>query len=416
MAFHKPRILLYSHDTYGLGHLRRSLAIAHQFAADIKGVSQLLVTGSMVAGAFALPPGLDMVKLPALTKRSNGDYTPRALPMGLRDVITWRQQMILQAAVHFRPDMLLVDKSPAGVQGELLPVLRYFKTRSPETVIVLGMRDIEDSPDKTRAEWAAQGVPQLLEAVYDVILLYGQREFFDPIAAYRLPPKAASKFVETGYLGRTQITRDPNRVRRELGVGDGALVVVTVGGGGDGFPILKTYLDMVAASCKAPPFHSLVVTGPLMASHQRELLHHACKNNHLTLLEFTPDLVNYMAAADLVISMAGYNTVCEILSLGKRAVLIPRQSIRAEQRMRAERLAARGLARLLRPEELSPSRLMDEIQAGLAAGPLPAVNLDMSGLSRVSAAVADLLAASDGIGNGRQHLPVTIAHREMALA
>lgn len=407
MAYYKPRILLYSHDTYGLGHLRRSLAIARQFAADIKDVYQLLLTGSMMAGAFSLPPHLDMVKLPALSKSSSGVYKPRALPLSINHVITWRQQMIMQAAINFKPHIFLVDKSPAGVQGELLPVLRYLSTWSPETVLVLGMRDIEDSPEKTRTEWAFNGVPQLMDEVYDVILHYGQREFFDPVSAYHLSSSAAAKVVETGYLGQVQVTRGPSWVRRELGVNGDPLVVVTVGGGGDGYPILKTYLDTLSATSEEPPFHSLVVTGPLMSTHQRELLRQANHQSHLTLMDFTPDLVNYMAAADLVVSMAGYNSVCEILSLGKRAVLIPRQKVRAEQRMRAERLAARGLVRLLRPEELEPSRLLDEIKAGLDAGPLPAVSLDMNGLSRTSAAITSLLDSADQINNQRHPQSVT---------
>jgi predicted glycosyltransferase len=308
-----------------------------------------------------------------------------------------------------------VDKSPAGVQGELLAALRYLKAWSPETALVLGMRDIEDSPEKTRAEWAAEGVPQLLDEVYDAILLYGQREFFDPVAAYHLSDAAASKIVETGYLGRVQVTRDAAWVRRELGVGQGALVVVTVGGGGDGYQIIKTYLDMLSTCPEAPPFHSLVVTGPLMAHRQRELLRQTGDRSRLTLLDFTSDLTSYMAAADLVISMAGYNAVCEILSLGKRAVLIPRQSVRAEQRLRAERLAARGLARLLRPDELTPPRLRDEISAGLA-GPRPAVCLDMHGLSRISAAIAALVEHPKRMDTDGHHLTTAMVLREMIAA
>lgn len=165
----KPRLLLYSHDTYGLGHLRRTLAIAGQVAADLPNSHQLLITGSMVAGAFGLPPRLDMIKLPALSKRSSGQYTARALPLSLGETIAWREQMILQAALNFEPHVLLVDKSPAGVQGELLPTLRYLKTWKPETRIVLGMRDIEDEPQATCAEWLANDVPRLHDEVYDHI-------------------------------------------------------------------------------------------------------------------------------------------------------------------------------------------------------------------------------------------------------
>ncbi len=352
MIPHKPRILLYSHDTYGLGHLRRTLSVAEQLYRDVPKVHQLVLTGSMVAGAFNLPPRLDMVKLPALSKRSSGEYKARALPLSLRQTLQWREQMIVQAVQAFRPHLVVVDKVAGGVNGELLPALRFLKTWSPETRLVLGMRDIEDSAEVTRAEWRANGTSQLLDEVYDRILLYGQREVFDPVAAYGMSAVAEAKLVICGYLRRTDMERSPAAVRRELGVTDKPLVLVTVGGGGDGFDVLKAYVDMASAWGDTPPVHSLLVTGPLMADKQRHLLQKVGKATNVTVLEFTRDLLAYMAAADLVVSMAGYNSVCELMSLGKRALLIPRRQVRAEQRIRAEALAARSTgapARLCRP-------------------------------------------------------------------
>ncbi len=390
----KPRILLYSHDTYGLGHLRRSLSIAGQIAQDVPGSHQLLLTGSMVAGAFGLPPRLDMVKLPAISKRSTGQYKTRTLPLTLKQTLTWREQIILQAAVNFKPDLVLVDKAAAGVQGELLPALRHLKTWSPRTKIVLGMRDIEDSPAVTRGEWEEKGTHALLNDVYHHILFYGQCDIFDPVSAYGMTAVAAAKFVECGYLRRAKTARRASAVRRELGVADKPLVVVTVGGGGDGYDILKTYLDMVAAQEEDALYHSLLVTGPLMPRAKRKALQReakAIRSRAVKMLEFTPDLTSYLKAADLMVGMAGYNTVCEILSLQKRALLIPRSRVRAEQRIRAEGLAERGLAHLLYPEDLTPERLAAGIETALA-DPLPDVALNLDGLTRVSQAIAAMLA------------------------
>ena len=391
----KPRILLYSHDTYGLGHLRRTLSIAEQLHRDVPGVHQLVITGSMVAGAFGLPPRLDLVKLPALSKRSDGQYKARALPLSLRQTLDWREQMILQAVRTFEPHVVLVDKVAAGVHGELLPALRHLKTWSPDTALVLGMRDIEDSPEVTRAEWRVNDTPYLMDAVYDRILLYGQRDVFDPVTAYGMSPVAAAKLASCGYLRRGGVRRCPEVVRRELGVDGKPLVVVTVGGGGDGFEIIKAFLDMLAGQRGDTPYHSLVVTGPLMSDPKRALLRQAAALPGVTLLEFTPDLITYLAAADLVVSMAGYNTVCELLSLGKRALLIPRVQVRVEQRLRAEALAARGLVHLLMPDELSPQRLSAAIDAALAAPP-PQVDLPMDGLCRASQAIQALLGTRHG--------------------
>lgn len=385
-----PKILLYSHDTFGLGHLRRSLAIAGQLALDLPQAHQLLVTGSMVAGAFDLPPRLDLIKLPALSKRSSGRYKARALPLTLNQTIAWREQMILQAVVAFKPDLVLVDKVAAGVQGELRPALHHLKACAPHTRLVLGMRDIEDSPETTRREWSASDTPYLQEQLYDAILLYGEQTLFDPVAAYGMTPAAASKLIPCGYLRRATRTRPAGDVRRELDAAGRPLVVVTVGGGGDGYEILRAYLEMLGQNAGPAAYHSLLVTGPLMAQGKRQALRRLAAEREVSFMEFTVDLDSYLAAADLVVSMAGYNSVCELLSLGQRGLLIPRGHTRAEQRMRAELLAQRGLARVLPPDELTPARLRGAIDAALSE-PRPAVTLNLNGLENISRAMAGLL-------------------------
>jgi predicted glycosyltransferase len=62
---------------------------------DVRNAYQLLVTGSMVAGAFELPLRLDIVKLPALSKCSSGEYKSRTLPLSLQQTLDWREQMLL---------------------------------------------------------------------------------------------------------------------------------------------------------------------------------------------------------------------------------------------------------------------------------------------------------------------------------
>lgn len=386
----KPRILLYSHDTFGLGHLRRSLAIAEQIACDIPRSHQLLLTGSMVAGAFDVPPRFDMVKLPALSKRSSGKYQARTLPLSLDATIAWREQMILQSAINFAPDVILIDKAPAGAQGEVLPMLRHFKKWSPNTRLVFGMRDIEDAPVKTRQQWSNIAAYRLFEEIYDTILLYGQRSVFDPVNAYELSPQASGKVIETGYLGRKPPQHDTSWVRHKVGISaEKPLILVTVGGGGDGYAIIETVMQMIKAR-PTTDLHFIIVTGPLMARAERSLAHAADALPHTTLIEFTPDLFDYMAQADLVVSMAGYNTTVELLSLGKRAVLIPRKQVRAEQTIRAERLAQLGLVQQLALDALSADNLHAAIARGLAQ-PAPTIPLNLDGLPAVSRALADCL-------------------------
>ncbi|MBL8095688.1 MAG: hypothetical protein JNL73_16055 [Anaerolineales bacterium] len=392
MSRKKPRILLYSHDTFGLGHLRRTLAIGHQLAQDLPTAHQLLVTGSMVAGAFALPRQLDLLKLPALSKRSSGKYVARALPLKLSDTLRWRERLLLDALTSFAPDVVLVDKAPAGVQGELLPLLRHVKTWMPKTRLVLGMRDIEDDPATTAREWSEWDIPRLQAEVYDHILYYGDPTVFNPADAYDMSAAARARLVACGYLGRSlnEVDRPTEHVRRELGLTDQPLVVVTAGGGGDGFALLRAITDAVVGWPGGAPFHALVVTGPLMAANKRQVLRQAqAASDRLTVLEFTPRLFTYMAAADLIIGMAGYNTVVEALSLGKRTLYVPRTRPRQEQLIRAERLADRGWARLILPEALSADTLAAQITLALS-GPAPHITASLDGLTTVGATIAGL--------------------------
>ncbi len=389
----KPRILLYSHDTYGLGHLRRSLAIAQSISQHIPRSRQLLVTGSTVAGAFAMPPRLDIIKLPSLSKRSSGEYMPRTLPLPLGQTIHWRKEMIYQAVLHFQPDLILVDKAPAGVQGELLMTLEHVKQRLPKTRIVLGMRDIEDDPESTRREWVENNITAVLEKFYDAILLYGDRTVFDPVQAYDLPEEVAGRVVESGYIARYLHFRPFRLARRELGLGTEPFVLITAGGGGDGFGLVNAAIKMFEQGLAGGIF-PMVVTGPLMPQHHRKTLSERAQAVGVRLIEFTPNLIQYMHAADLVVGMAGYNTACEILSLQKRAVLVPRSQVRQEQKIRAGRLAELGLTRMLPPEKLSAESLWQEIEAGLADSP-PIVGLNMDGLANATRAIAALLKTPD---------------------
>ncbi|RMD51617.1 MAG: glycosyltransferase, partial [Candidatus Thermofonsia bacterium] len=311
---------------------------------------------------------------------------------------------------NFKPDLLLVDKVAAGVHGELLPALRHLKTWFPQTKVVLGMRDIEDSPAKTKQEWRGKGTYALLDDVYDQILFYGQCQMFNPITAYEMSDTAASKLIECGYIRREKTNRTPDAVRRELGIGNKPLVVVTVGGGGDGFDILKNVLDMVAERNTAVSFHTLLVTGPLMPRTKQQNLHKQASGlANVTLFDFTPDLTSYLNASDLIISMAGYNTTCEILSMQKRAILIPRARVRAEQRIRATRLAELGIVHSLLPDQLTPDTLWHAVHTALQVPP-PTHSLNMNGLPHISLAVAALLHnAPIPQANGRIHVPATLS-------
>jgi len=143
---HAPRILLYSHDTFGLGHLRRNLAIAGRLSHALPGVSLLLLSGSQAVQQFILPLGADTVKLPTVTKLGPEHYVAQGLTITPSEVLALRRGLILETVMSFKPDLLLVDHAPLGMRGELRPALEYVRANLPQSRVVLGLRDILDEP------------------------------------------------------------------------------------------------------------------------------------------------------------------------------------------------------------------------------------------------------------------------------
>ncbi len=120
MGTYKPHLVLLSHDTFGLGHLRRNLAISHRLKLDYPQMSQLMITGSSQVLHYQLPAALDYIKLPAIEKEANSDYRSRILDLDFPQIVHRRANMILQSAHKSQPDIMLVDKAPAGMAGAQL--------------------------------------------------------------------------------------------------------------------------------------------------------------------------------------------------------------------------------------------------------------------------------------------------------
>jgi predicted glycosyltransferase len=400
-----PSIMFYSHDSYGLGHLRRTLAIAHYLRAYLPWLSQLIVTGSPVAHGFPIPEGADYVKLPSVVKVGEGKFESRSLSAPFLKTLAVRGDILLSTARHLEPDVLLVDHTPAGLKGEIVPTLRHLKAHSPHTRLILGLRDIIDDAPKVRQSWAHEGVYELLDDVYDLILIYGYRDMYDVVREYGLSSRAARKTRYVGYL-RREASRSAEEVRRDLDLKTGRLVVVTAGGGGDGRDLLCAMLEALRGSSVPLGFDSLFITGPLMPEDHREQLRALVDGRHsVRFLDVVWDLTNYIGAADAVVSMGGHNSVSEILSFNRPALICPRVAPRREQFRRAEALSERGLVRMIHPDDLAPGRLLAEVEI-LLANPAPrTARLAMEGLPAIGAALGAALPTRRSFRASRWYAP-----------
>lgn len=385
------RAMYYSHDTYGLGHIRRTLTLMNHFHERVPGINQVVVTGSPSANRFPLPPNSDIVKLPSVTKDHDGQYIPRSLDVTMHSMREVRQDLLVTAAHHFRPDFFLVDHAPAGMRGEVVRTLRHLREVSPETRLVVGLRDIMDEPAVVRQQWARDGVYELLNDVYDLIMVYGEQDIYDVVSKYGLSPQAAAKTRFVGYLGRDAGKTTPESIRSSIDMQSDHLVLVTAGGGGDGRRMIDAILRDLRLDAGATDIDVLVVGGPLMSAPDRaDITRQFDELPNAHYLDFTDDLTSYIGASDAVVSMGGYNAVCEILSLGKKGIIVPRVIPRREQLIRAELLSSRGYIDMIHPDHLSPMQLLKKIDALLSNGYERCPAIEMNGLENAVKSINSL--------------------------
>ncbi|MEM9781730.1 MAG: glycosyltransferase [Pseudomonadota bacterium] len=339
------RALLYSHDTYGLGHLRRSRTIAGALVQRLEAASALIVTGSPIAGRFDFAERVDHVRLPGVVKHADGSYTASNLALDIDAMARLRGSVIVAAAREFAPDLLIVDKEPWGFRQELSDTLALLRARG--TKIVLGLRDVLDDEDALAREWERKGALEAIERFYDEIWVYGVPAMCQPLAGLGLSARMEARTVYTGYLRRAL---DPSAALPEQGPVE-PYVLVTTGGGADGAALVDWVLRAYESdSTLGPAAH--IVYGPFLDAGLRAGFDArvAALAPRVSAIGFTDRLEHLMARAIGVVAMGGYNTFCEILSADRPAIIVPRTKPRREQLLRATAAEQLDLARMLTPE------------------------------------------------------------------
>jgi ABC-type transport system involved in Fe-S cluster assembly fused permease/ATPase subunit/predicted glycosyltransferase len=369
----RPRVLFYSHNGVGVGHLQRQLDLATAYRRRHPESALLLATGSRGASIFQFPEGVDYLKLPALQMVDRyRNWRPRDLPLPIEAVTELRAKALLETVRTFAPDLLVADFMAAGPYGELLPALDELERQGG--CAVAGFRDIVDDPGFVCELWQETGVYDVLSDRYAAVCVYGDRSVLD-FAEYGLDAKSGVPVHYCGYLGRGDAHGGAERPLWPF-------VLATSGGGADGSAVLDQFLH--AASVLRPQVGGrwLAVTGPLMPEPDHERLARLGGQRGVDVCRVVPNLRRTLAQADCVVAMAGYNTVCDILSYRRSAVLVPRSGPSLEQSMRADRIEEWKAARVVRADELSSGTIADAIWAALSCEAVQPPPVPLDGLRR----------------------------------
>lgn len=378
------RIVLYSHDSVGLGHQRRNLAIAHALSRHLPELAARSVTGLLLTGVERvvghLPPAFDVVRLPGIDKGGQG-YTPREVSVPMPDLIDVRRAILSGAIDAFAPDLVVVDRHAFGVDDELLEPLRLLRSEHPGTRVVLGLREILDEPEVAQREWERVGSERVRE-LFDAIWVYGDESVTDLRRTAAVPEELRDLVTHTGYLSIGRTARD---FLREL---QRPYLLTMVGGGHDGAELCR-----IAAQAEVPDgMRHVVVAGPQMSGGERAEIE-ALAGPRTEVLDEVPEGLLAIRSAEAVACMGGYNTVCEVLSTDRPALVVPREAPRQEQLIRARSLARTGAVDMLRTRDLTIESL-GRWFAEHATGTVDRRHLRRDGLAEVARQAAGLIAPS----------------------
>ncbi|MCF6321147.1 MAG: hypothetical protein L3J32_05190 [Rhizobiaceae bacterium] len=401
------RILMYSHDTFGLGHFRRCRAIAHAIVEQFKGVSVIIISGSQIAGAFDFRARVDFVKIPSVIKLYNGEYDSISDHISIDEILMMRKQIIQRTAEVFRPDIFITDKEPMGLKGELEPTLQMF-SRQGNTKVVLGLRDVMDSPQALQQEWHKLRMVEKIADYYDRIWVYGPQNFWNPLEGIDTGKYIQDNLIYTGFLRREL----PSSPQLELHNIPENFILVTTGGGGDGSPLIEQVLAARELEI-SDDFPLVMVLGPFMKTENRERIRlRASALPNITVIDFEARMEMLLDRATAVVGMCGYNTFCEVLSFDKKALFVPRVPPRQEQYIRASRARELGWCEMLTPQEASVPKVLAQMLNRLPDLETPSNHLgeiDLGGLLTICTDIEQLINSISTRARPQMETPLEIA-------
>jgi predicted glycosyltransferase len=382
------KVMVYLNDESGkTGQIQRLLSICEYLLKSINHVSVLVISGSPLLSNFHILPALDYIKLPSLKPIQADRSNPGRLASEQNAVVKFRSDIILATARNFKPDILLVDEKPYGLGDELKRTISYLRCNSTATKLVLLLQDILDHPSVVVPAWEAQGYYRAIINEYDQILVMGMQEVFNVSHQYHFSTAIKRKVHFCGYVRYPAEYSQIQSVRQELAMQPHQrLVVVAPDSDINGYVVIVTYLQGLTMVPDVEGLQTLIVLGSDMPEVKRDIIIEVASSiDRVVIKAGSDDLMRYFVAADVVVSMGGYDRICEIFSAGTPAVVIPKVKSTEEQFIRVAGLKKLGLLKAIHPNQLTPKYLMELVLKQLQHDPLkPTLKLDLEALPRIS--------------------------------
>lgn len=387
------RVLIVVTHLLGAGHLTRAAALARAFAQAGHEVT-------LVSGGGPLQPrdlgDIKFVQLPPV--RIIGTDFKTLLDEEGEPVhnfrLAQRRILLLDVLRETRPDILITELFPFGrriLADEFMTLLDDARRLDPRPLILSSVRDILAPPSKP--DRITEAHSRLLKN-YDAVLVHGDPQLVPLEATWPVDEPIRPLVHYTGYVDENP---EPVPTAERKGI------LVSGGSSAASLPLYRAALG-AARSITDRPWRILIGRGVEDADFE-SLRSQAPA--HVTVERARPDFRALLAGAELSISQAGYNTVVDLLRSGVPSVLVPFEGgHETEQRLRAERLKALGLAGIVPEADLTPARLEEAVIGSLARAPSPAPAIALDGAARSVALAESLILARPAIHQAIDWSPV----------
>ena len=370
----RPAILFYCQHLLGIGHISRSLAICQ---ALLDRFDVVFLQGGPDIGRTISSPHFQHVFLPPILMREHDSslYDPSG-KHSLEALWEIRETALREVTDHpFAA--VVVELFPFGrnkFKPEILSILSAARRSNPKVKIYCSNRDIMvQKADQSHRE---EKIVRLLRAEFDHLLVHSDPSMISMDQTFAATPQISDMIEYTGYVAETapQYTADKRENR----------ILVSLGGGAVGDELAMAAIR-VANEFPDHPMH--ILTGPYTSDVARdEMIAASSGRDTVSIQGFSEDFRGELARSRLSISLAGYNTLMDILATQTPALVYPYMA-NLEQNMRAKALEDRGLLRVLYEDMLDPASLSSAIAERLAAPPVTS-SVDLSGAETTGRIIA----------------------------
>ncbi|EPR44125.1 glycosyltransferase 28 domain protein [Desulfovibrio sp. X2] len=372
------KVVFYSQHVLGVGHFFRSLTLAAGLAPD----EVVLVSGGRQAPELKLPQNVREVHLPSLSMDAafRGLHTEDGADVEV--IKAARRDMLLGVLERERPDVFLIELFPFGrkkFRFELEPALEACRAAGPNgPAVVCSLRDIlVEREDMQKYE---HRVLATLEKWFDLVLVHADQDVQCLDETFPRTSEIPVPVAYTGFVAERPAPGARERGRAAAGLGPAEkLVVASAGGGQVGFPLLNAAVEAFGLLADRPDYRLRVLTGPFMPEIEfARLKARASDLPNVQVQRFEERFLDLLAAADLSISQAGYNTSMNVLAAKVPALVLPFDA-NTEQARRAAKLEKLGALAVIGGHELFPQGLVARICEVLTKHPFAPsrqVNLD----------------------------------------